>query len=138
MLQSSKLARSLWAEACNTTAYVQNLTGRTAVDGKAPYELWYSKAVETLDHLRVFGTGCYVHIQKQYGAKFDSKAIFGHVVGYVNERDGYRVWIPSQKKLVCTHDVRFKQEVVCNSETTTVAVEACSHEEITSAGITSK
>lgn len=36
------------------------------------------------------------------------------MVGYVNDKDGYRIWIPSQKKVIYSHDVIFKQEIICN------------------------
>uniref|UniRef100_A0A6P7F9V9 Uncharacterized protein LOC114327229 n=1 Tax=Diabrotica virgifera virgifera TaxID=50390 RepID=A0A6P7F9V9_DIAVI len=35
-------------------------------------------------------------------------------VGYVNDRDGFRIWIPPEIRIVSSHDVRFKPEVTCN------------------------
>lgn len=29
-------------------------------------------------------------------------------------KDGYRIWNPSQRKVICSHDVIFKPEVTCN------------------------
>lgn len=114
MLSASKLPQYLWAEACNTAIYILNRTGKTKVENKFPHELWYKRKVENLNHLRVFGTGCYVHIPKQFRSKFDNKSVFGHMVGYVNDKDGYRVWIPSRGKIICSHDVLFKSEKTCS------------------------
>lgn len=114
MLNPSKLPKGLWAEACNTAAYLLNRTGKSSVQNKVPYELWYGHPVGRLDHLRIFGTRCYVHVNKKFRSKFDNKAVLGHLVGYVNDKDGFRVWIPSQRKLVMSHDVKFQPEVVCN------------------------
>jgi hypothetical protein len=114
MLNPTKLPKNLWAEACNTAAYILNHTGKSSVENKSPYELWYGRPVGSLRHLKIFGTECYVHINKQFRSKFDDKAVHGHMVGYVNERDGYRVYLPAQKKVVLSHDVKFKPEVVCN------------------------
>lgn len=122
MLNPSKLPRFLWAEACNTATYILNHTGKTKIDKKSPYELWFGKKLENLNHLKIFGTECYVHVQKQFRFKFDNKALKGHLVGYVNERDGYRIWIPSKNKIIRTHDVRFKPEVVCNKSNDVVEV----------------
>ena len=90
MLNPSKLPKGLWAEACNTAAYLLNRTGKSSVQNKAPYELWYKRSVGRLDHLKIFGTGCYVHINKNFRSKLDDKAVFGHLVGYVNDKDGFR------------------------------------------------
>jgi len=113
-VQSSKLSNSLWAEACNTAAYILNRIGKSSEDDKVPYELWYSQNIGKLDHLKIFGTSCYVYIQKQFQSKFDSKLVLGYLIGYVNDKNGYRVWIPSQRKIIQSHDVIFKSEVICN------------------------
>lgn len=123
MRLASKLPKALWAEACNTAAYILNRTAPTSVEGKVPYELWYSKDCGKLNHLRIFGTRCYVHIPKEFRKKFDEKAMFGNLVGYVNDKDGYRIWVPKLKRVVCSHDVIFKSEVVCNLKTKIAVVE---------------
>lgn len=114
MLQSSKLPKKMWAEACNTAAYILNRTGRSSEADKVPYELWYNRDIEKLDHLRIFGTPVYVFTQKQYRSKLESKSVLSYLVGYVNDKDGYRVWISSQRKVTCSHDVIFKPETICN------------------------
>ena len=74
-------------------------------------------------HLKIFGTECYVHVNKNFRSKFDDKAVHGHLVGYVNDRDGFRVWISSQGKIVLSHDVKFKPEIVCNLHIDTPEIE---------------
>jgi hypothetical protein len=37
------------------------------------------------------------------------------LVGYVGKTDGYRIWMPKERKIVLSHDVLFKPEVTCNS-----------------------
>lgn len=64
-----------------------------------------------------------MHILKEIRRKFDEKAMFGNLVGYVNDKDKYRVWVPKLKKVVCSYDVVFKPEVVCNLKTDITAVE---------------
>ncbi|KAL0279164.1 UNVERIFIED_CONTAM: hypothetical protein PYX00_000774 [Menopon gallinae] len=110
MLNSSGLPKMLWAEACNTAAYLLNLTGKSSDPNKTPHELWYGKPLTSIKHLRVFGTPCYVHVPKQNRQKFDDKALPGNFVGYVNDRDGYRVWIPTVRNVIRSHDVRFKED----------------------------
>ena len=116
MLCASRLPRTLWAEACSTAAYILNRTGKSSVEGVTPNELWFGGQAGLMKHLKVFGTGCYVYVQKKFREKFDSKSVFGHLVGYVNDRDGYRIFCPSSKRVLLSHDVRFKPEKLCTSE----------------------
>lgn len=91
MLQPSRLPKSFWTEACNTAAYILNRTEKSTENDKVPYELWYDRNVGKLDHLRIFDTSYYVYIHKQFRSKFDSKSVAGYLIGYVNDKDGYRV-----------------------------------------------
>ena len=45
----------------NIATFVLNRTCSTKIEGKTPYELWFSKK-PAVDHLRIFGTNCYVHV----------------------------------------------------------------------------
>jgi len=112
MLHAIGLLKEPWAEACNPTVYILNRTGPTPVEGKAPSEIW-TGSYATLGHLRVFGTECYVHIPKQKRHTWDQKSKLGRLVGYMGEKDGYRIWIPNEWKIVLSRDVLFKPDV-CN------------------------
>lgn len=109
MLQSTKLPNKLWAECVNTAAYVLNRTGPTKIVDKTPYELWNAKEA-SIDHLKVFGTECFVHVPKQKRQKFDAKSVKGYLVGYCGDRDGYRVYVPEQDDVIISRDVLFKEE----------------------------
>jgi len=106
MLHTSGLLKELSAEACNTLVYILNHSGPTPVEGKIPLELW-TGSYATLGHLRVFGTECYVHIPMQKRHKWDQKSRLGRLVGYMGEKDGYRIWIPNERKIVFSRDVIF-------------------------------
>lgn len=115
MLYSCELSEDdrlcLWAEAINTAAYVINRTGPSSVTNKTPYELWFGKPA-AIDHLKIFGTECFVHIPKQKRKKFDKKALKGFFVGYCGDKDGYRIYIPAKKEVVLSRDVVFKSEKI--------------------------
>ncbi|GFX97551.1 retrovirus-related Pol polyprotein from transposon TNT 1-94 [Trichonephila clavipes] len=106
----ANLPLKLWAEAVNTSVYVLNRTGPTSVKDKSPYELWFSKEVISIDHLRVFGTECFVHVPQQKRRKWDKKSVKGVFVGYSGEKDGYRIWIKDQNKVILSRDVVFQNE----------------------------
>ncbi|GFT06410.1 retrovirus-related Pol polyprotein from transposon TNT 1-94 [Trichonephila clavipes] len=101
----------LWAEAVNMFVYVLNRTGPTSVKDKSPYELWFSKEVISIDHLRVFGTECFVHAnQQKKGGNGTKKSFKGVFVGYSGEKHGYRIWIRDQNKVILSRDVIFQNE----------------------------
>jgi transposase InsO family protein len=116
MLYAAKVPIKLWAEAVNAAAYVLNRTGPSPVDNKTPYEVWYGKAVK-FDHLRVFGTECFVHVPDQKRRKWDPKGQKGVLVGYVENMSSYRVWLPDRDEVVVSHDVTFKGESCCSLST---------------------
>ncbi|KAF8763325.1 Retrovirus-related Pol polyprotein like [Argiope bruennichi] len=120
MLAASALPRSLWANACDTAVYLLNHTGLSPDESKSPHELWTGEPKTKLDHLKVFGTECYAHIPKIFRSKFEDKSVHGHFLGYVNKKDGYKIYLPSRKKIIKSRDVDFKPERLC---TTPVTVE---------------
>ena len=123
MLHTSGLPKELWAEACNTAVYILNHTGPTPVEHKMPLELW-SVSCATIGHLRVFGPEYYVHIPKQKRHKWDQKCRLGRLVGYMGEKDGYRIWIPNERKIMLSRDVLFKPEVTCNLRSNFIQTES--------------
>lgn len=122
MMQSTMLPQKLWAEAVNTSCYILNRTGPTKTDGVSPYELWTGKQAP-VDHLKIFGTQCFVHIPKQKRQKLDAKAIKGYLVGYCGNKDGYRVYIPEKNDIALSRDVIFKDELPSVTEQPTELVE---------------
>ena len=67
--------------------------------------------MKSLDHLRVFGTVSCIHPK----AILEEIRLFGRMVGYLNDKDGYQVYVPSLNKIVHSHYVYFKPERVCTS-----------------------
>lgn len=114
MLHSSNLPNKLWAEAANTAVYTLNRTAPTKIEGKTPYELWHSKEAP-IDHLKIFGTECFVHVPKQKRQKLDDKAMKGRVVGYCDNKDGFRIYVPEKGTVVLSRDVLFKEERIAST-----------------------
>ncbi|UYV70787.1 hypothetical protein LAZ67_8000616 [Cordylochernes scorpioides] len=110
MIYAKNMSLKLWAEAVNTDTYVLNRTGPTQIEGKTPYELWFDKK-PAVDHLRIFGTECFVHVPDEKRRKLDAKSEKGILVGYCSNKDGYRIWIPNSNKVVTSRDVIFKETI---------------------------
>ena len=73
-----------------------------------PYEAWHGEKPK-VDHLRVFGCDAYAHIPKNERSKFDLKARTCILVGYGQERKGYRLYDPTRQKIMHSRDVRLNE-----------------------------
>ncbi|GJW94748.1 putative ribonuclease H-like domain-containing protein [Tanacetum coccineum] len=87
MLADSKLPTTFWAEAVNTTCYVQNRVLVVKPHNKTPYELFRGRT-PALSFMRPFG--CHVTILNtlDYLGKFDGKSDEGFFVRYSMNSDG--------------------------------------------------
>ncbi|GAA0159881.1 hypothetical protein LIER_16561 [Lithospermum erythrorhizon] len=96
MLSNDGLERNFWAEAVSTTYYLINRGPHTGINLKIPYELWSEKSAD-YSNLRAFGCAVYYHVNK---GKLEPKAKKGVFVGYDNGLKGYRVWLPSEGRVI--------------------------------------
>ena len=76
-----------WAEAVRTTVYLQNLA--SANGGVSPHELYFGKK-PNLAQLKVFGSIVNVHVPKEKLRKLDTKLEKCILVGYSDEKKGYK------------------------------------------------
>ena len=80
--------------------------------GKIPYLYWNDqpKRQINLSHLRVFGCAAYVTLPPTYrDGKLMPTSVTGVMVGYDSHRKGYRIFLPSHKKVITAKDVRFDE-----------------------------
>src|SRR5438874_10481324 len=122
MLASTKLPRFLWAEALNTATYVKNRLPHQGLErGTTPYEAFYGTK-PFIEHLQPFGRKCYAHVlseQQKAGSKLLPRARLGHFVGYNLETIKiYRIYIPSEHKVVETRQVKFAPFISNHTEET--------------------
>ena len=110
MLNSkSDLSLFLWGEAMNTAVHVINRTGPTKRAGKTPYELWYGEST-SIENFKVFGTECCVYIPKKERKNLDRKVSKGLLVGYEEDCEEYRIYVPSLRRVLLSRDILFEQE----------------------------
>lgn len=94
----------MWAKACETATDMLNCTGKTCYWKVSNKDVEYSR-----NGFR--STTCVGHgLLCMFRKKFDNKSEFGRMTGYLNEYDGYQVYVQSFKKNVHSQDVYFKQE----------------------------
>jgi hypothetical protein len=71
MIHDQNLPMFLWAEASNTTVYVQNMSPHWILGGKTPEEAFIGVKPE-VSHLRIFGCRIYIHVPKEKRMKLKS------------------------------------------------------------------
>lgn len=103
----------LWNEIIRTAGYITNRTPMQKHQWKTPFELAVGSA-PNLSHLRKIGCKAYTldkHIPRK--EKLQERAHIGHLIGY-DSTNIFRVWIPSQRKVIRTRDVIFDETSLYN------------------------
>ena len=109
MLLDAKLPKRFWAEAISTAVYLKNRSP-SKVTNMTPFEGWHGRKPK-VNHFRVFGSDAYALIPKDERAKFDSKTRKCILLGYGSATKGYRLYDPTQRKIIHSRDVHFNETV---------------------------
>ena len=70
-----------WAEACNTTVYVQNCCPHRLF-GMSTRKEYFTGKKPDISHLKIFGSSVYIHVTKDARKKLEPIAEVGIFVGY--------------------------------------------------------
>ena len=84
---------SFWAEASNTTVYIQNRCSHSHLDNKTPKEVFSRKKLN-FNNLRIFGCFVYVHVPKKKRTKLEPTERKGILIGFSETVKGYKIYIP--------------------------------------------
>jgi len=109
MIHENNLAKHFWAEAVNTTCYVQNRIYIRPILKKTAYELFKGRR-PNISYFHQFGCTCYIQNNKLYLKKFDVKAQRGIFLGYSERSKAYRVY---NSKTLCVEEsmhVKFNEK----------------------------
>ena len=90
MIHYKSVPTEWWAEAVSTAIYLINRSTNTQNSTVTPFELGF-RVKPTLDHLRVFGSRGYAHIDKAKGTKLEPKRFRYRLLRYSENSKGYRV-----------------------------------------------
>jgi transposase InsO family protein len=121
MLSNSGLSKRFWAEAVNTACYLINRGPHTGIECKTPYEVWSNKPAD-YSLLRVFGCTTYYHVND---GKLEPRAKKGIFVGYGDGVKGYRIWSPSENRVIFSRNVVFDENSMINSTMKSFGTENC-------------
>ncbi|GKA27399.1 putative ribonuclease H-like domain-containing protein [Tanacetum coccineum] len=80
------------------------------IENKTPYELLHSEK-PSYDHMRVLGCLAYYRSIETNGDKFEIRGRPGVFMGYPSGTKGYKIYDPSNGKIITSRDVRFAEKV---------------------------
>ena len=109
MLHDQSLPFFLWAEACSTVVYLQNRSPNRAVENMTPKESFSGKKLE-VSHFRIFCCLTYSHVPSGKRRKLEPTAEKGIFVGHDETSKAFRIYLPSQRKVVVRRNVKFEEE----------------------------
>ena len=115
----SRLPGYMWPETLTAAGYILNRTPRQRLGWKTPVEILqaYCNPQDPKPkggHMRVYGCRAYPLIQNQPKLnKLDPRASIGYLVGY-DSTNIFRIWVPSQQKVIRTRDVQFDESIMYN------------------------
>jgi Integrase core domain len=102
LLFQTNVPKQYWSEAVLTAVHLINRLPTPVLDDKSPLEV-LSKTKITLDHLRIFGCICFVHIKRH--DKFDKNTLKIIFLGYSSKQKGYKYFDPRKQKLYIFRNV---------------------------------
>ena len=109
MLHDHSLPFFLWAEACSTVVYVLNKSLHRALGSKTPKETFIGK-VPKIGHFRIFGCLTYSHVPSKKRTKLEAIGERGIFVGYDETSKAFRIYLPTQRKVVVRREVKLEEE----------------------------
>ncbi|KAG8492427.1 hypothetical protein CXB51_009682 [Gossypium anomalum] len=115
LLFEKNLPKIMWAEAVNTTVYIQNRLPTKALAHKTPFEAWFGFK-PSLAHIKVFGYLCYSQVTAVKKDKLSKRAVPGILTGYSMVKKGYRILDPLTNKIQVSRDVVFDEKACWNWE----------------------
>ncbi|GAU13002.1 hypothetical protein TSUD_173010 [Trifolium subterraneum] len=108
MLNGRNVPKRFWPEAVVWATYVLNRCPTLSVKGVTPQEAW-SNVKPSVSFFRVFGCVAYSHVPDAQRKKLDPKSIKCVHLGISEESKAYKLYDPSQQKIIISRDVVFDE-----------------------------
>jgi hypothetical protein len=104
LLFQNNIPKIYWSDAVLTATYLINRLPSPRLKNMSPLEILKGRKID-LDHIRVFGCTCFVHIKRH--DKLDTNSVKIIFLGYSSEKKGYKCYDPKNHKLYISRDVSF-------------------------------
>ncbi|KAL4379471.1 hypothetical protein GQ457_02G032120 [Hibiscus cannabinus] len=109
MLKAKNMPKEFWAEAVSCAVYLSNRSPTKNVDNVTPQEAWSGRK-PSVRHIRVFGSIAYAHVPDQGRLKLDDRSSKYVFIGYDSNSKGYKLFNPSNGRIVISRDVEFDEQ----------------------------
>lgn len=109
MIHDQDISMYLWVEVARTTIYVKNQIPHRVIENRTLEEI-FSGEIPKVSHLRIFGCSVYIHVSKDKRSKLDPSGKKGIFVGYNETSKGYKIYVPSFKKIEISRDATFDED----------------------------
>ena len=106
MLKAKHLPKEFWAEAVSCEIYLSNRCPTRNVRDQTPQKAWSGRK-PCVKNLRIFGSIAYAHVPHQGRVKLDDRSVKYVFIGYDASSKGYKLYNPSNNKLVVSRDIEF-------------------------------
>ena len=113
LLYEKKLPLKFWVEAVSTATYLLNRMMTRSLGDKTPYEEWHGHK-PSIDHLKVFGSPCYVLQPEIKRRKLDQKSEVGILIGYSSKSKGYKVFDLKTNQAIIARNVKVAENQIWN------------------------
>ncbi|KAG3108319.1 hypothetical protein C6341_g28005 [Phytophthora cactorum] len=97
-----------WAKAVSTAVYLINRSTNSTHPDMTPYQLAFKEKTR-MDHLRVFGSIGYAHVDKAKRTKLEPKSFKCKLLGYAENSKGYRVYDLESNKVKVTRSLKLDE-----------------------------
>lgn len=111
MLHYKAVPKKWWAEAVSTAAYLINRTTNSTTKTTTPYEICF-RVRPDLEHLRVFGSIGYAHVDGSKRKKLDAKGFRCMFLNYAEHTKGYKVLNLETGKVEVSRSLRIDEREV--------------------------
>ena len=111
MLHYKGVSTVWWAEAVNTAVYLINRSTNATHPDSTPYELGF-KVKPRMEHLRVFGSEGYAHIDDVKRTKLEPKRFCCMFLGYAENTKGYRLFDLDASTIKLSRSVKLDEREV--------------------------
>ena len=116
IMKAKLMPKEFWAKAVSCVVYLSNQSPMTNVKDQTPQEAW-SKRQPSVAYLRIFKSVAYAHMPQQERSKLDDRSVKHVFIGYDQNSKGYKLYNPSNGKIMVSQDVEFDEEAIWDWET---------------------
>jgi hypothetical protein len=109
MVHDLDLSVFLWEKACCTAIYVLNKCPHKVLKDKTPKETFTGEK-PNISHFKVFKSLAYIHILDKKRTKLKPSNLKGILFGYSESSKAYKIYVPYQRKIVVSQDVKVEED----------------------------